>query len=327
MAIVRVTEQQAAASGNSRASERRTEQHPIEVAVFGGSRSSDKRDGAVHGVGVGGKIVWFAFFVLVFAAWPVSMGWVIKPGTGVGYYLGLVGGVMMLLMLLYPLRKHAAWMRNWGPLRYWFMMHMLFGIAGPTMVLFHSTFHVKSLNAGVALYSMLLVAGSGIIGRFIYTRIHHGLYGHKSNLNELQQTVDTNQEKVKQIMMEAPGISERLKQFRGMAIAQDASFLVRSWRFMTMGWRRRRVTKVCQRELQRAVVLLAKTQGWDANQQNQHFQALALSVNEYVAAVLMAAQFTAYERLFRLWHILHTPFVWLLGISGIVHVVATKFMY
>jgi len=304
--------------------ERRTEQHPIEVAVFGGSRSSDKRDGKVHGVGVARKFVWFAVIVLALAAWPVYMGWVIEPGSGAGYYLGLVGGVMMLLMLLYPVRKHAAWARNWGPLRYWFMLHMLFGIAGPTMVLFHSTFHVKSLNAGVALYSMLLVAFSGIIGRFIYQRIHHGLYGRKSNLEELQQAVDTKQEKVNMVVMEVPEISERLKHFRDIVVTQKSSFLIRVWRFMTSGWRRRRLEKFSRRELQRAVVDLAKTHGWDKDQQSRHFQEALMQVKDYLEAVLEAAQFTAYERLFRLWHILHTPFVWLLGISGIVHVIAVN---
>lgn len=315
----------AASSGDaSPASERRKEQHPVEVAVFGGSRASDKRDGKVHGVGVARKIVWFAVITLALAAWPVYMGWVIKPSTGAGYYLGLAGGVMMLLMLLYPLRKHAAWARNWGPLRYWFMLHMLFGIAGPTMVLFHSTFHVKSLNAGVALYSMLLVAGSGIIGRFIYQRIHQGLYGRKSNLEELQQAVDTKQEKVNLVVMEVPEISERLKHFRDIVVTQKGSFLVRVWRFMTTGWRRRRLEKYSRRELQRAVVELAKTQGWDKAQQSWHYHEALTNVKDYLEAVLAAAQFTAYERLFRLWHILHTPFVWLLGISGIVHVIAVN---
>lgn len=304
--------------------ERRVEQHPIEVAVFGGSRSSDKRAGVVHGVGVGRKIAWLAVIVLVLAAWPVSMGWAIKSGTGVGYYLGVVGGVMMLLMLLYPLRKHVGWARNWGPLRYWFMLHMLFGIGGPVLVLFHSTFHVKSLNAGVALFSMLLVAFSGIVGRFIYKRIHHGLYGRQSNLEELQQAVDTNQERVNMVLIEVPGISEKLKLFRDTAIAQKGAFPIRVWKFMTMGWRRRRLANYCHRELQRAVVVLAKTQGWDRNQQDRHYHAVVMQVNDYLAAVLAAAQFSAYERLFRLWHILHTPFVWLLGISGIVHVIAVN---
>lgn len=300
--------------------ERRT--HDSAVAkVLGGTRASEKK------IGVGRGVIWFSVIALVLAAWPVSQGWVIKPSTGLGYYFGLVGGVMMLLMLLYPLRKHVSWTRNWGPLRYWFMVHMVFGIGGPTLVLFHTTFHVKSLNAGVALYSMLLVASSGIVGRFIYTRIHHGLYGRKSNLQELQQAVGTNQEKVHTVLFEAPGIGDKLNSFKEMAMSHEGALPVRVWKFMALGWRSNRLAKKCHKDLRQAVAYLAKSQGWNPSQQQLHLHEAALHVNDYLLAVQQAAQFSSYERLFRLWHVLHSPFVWLLGISGIVHVIATKFMY
>ena len=306
--------------------ERRTESHPIEVAAFGGSRVSDKADG-VKRVGVGPKVAWFAFFILVLAAWPVSQGWVIKPSSGIGYYFGYVGGVMMLLMLLYPIRKHAGWARNWGPLRYWFMLHMLFGIGGPTLVLFHSTFHVKSLNAGVALYSMLLVALSGIVGRFIYKRIHQGLYGRKSNVEDLQKAVDLSQretDRVSAVAIAATGVDEKLKKFRDLAFEHDLGIATRIWRFMTFDWRRYRLARRSKRELKLAITHLAKAQGWEKHEQNQHLQDAMMYVKRYLSSVQVAAQFLAYERLFRLWHILHTPFVWLLGISGIVHVIAVN---
>lgn len=260
-------------------------------------------------------------------AWPVSKGWLIEPGEGLGYYFGYVGGVMMLLMLLYPIRKHAGWARNLGPLRYWFMLHMVFGIAGPTLVLFHSTFHVKSLNAGVALYSMLLVALSGIVGRFIYKRIHQGLYGRKSNLDDLQKAVDLNQrstDRVSAVVLSATGINEKLKQFRDKAFELDLGIATRFWRFITFDWRRYRLTRYSRRELKRALMHLAKAQGWEKREHLQHLQDALMYVKRYLASVQVAAQFLAYERLFRLWHILHTPFVWLLGISGIVHVIAVN---
>jgi hypothetical protein len=306
--------------------ERRTENHPVEVAAFGGSRSSDKEAG-VKRVGVGPRVLWFALIVLAAAGWLVSRGGIIEPGSGLGYYFGYVGGVMMLLMLLYPIRKHVGWARNLGPLRYWFMLHMVFGIAGPTLVLFHSTFHVKSLNAAVALYSMLLVALSGIVGRFIYKRIHQGLYGRKSNLDDLQKAVDLNQrstDRVSAVAIAATGVDQKLMQFRDLAFEHDLGIPTRIWRFMTFDWRRFRLTRRSKRELKLAIIHLAKAQGWEKREQSQHLQDAMMYVKRYLSSVQVAAQFLAYERLFRLWHILHTPFVWLLGISGIVHVIAVN---
>jgi hypothetical protein len=317
------------ASDGSHPIERRSQQHSVQIAIFGGSRAAERR------MGVGAGVVWSSSIVLIAMAWWVYIKASAneldyKPGVGFGYYLGLVGGVMMLLMLLYPVRKHMQLARSWGPLRYWFMLHMIFGIGGPVLVLFHSTFHVKSLNAGVALYSMLLVAASGIIGRFIYKRIHHGLYGRKSNLEELQQAVDANQNKVSKVnavLMDATGIGEKLKQFRIKAIDQQRGLIVRIWKFMTLGWQRRNLAAHCRHELRRAVAHLANSQGWNKQQQEQHYLEISQDAEEYLRAVQQAAQFSSYERLFRLWHILHSPFVWLLAISGIVHVIATKFMY
>jgi hypothetical protein len=45
-------------------------------------------------------------------------------------------------------------------------------------------------------------------------------------------------------------------------------------------------------------------------------------VDAYVAALVKEAQFSAYERLFSLWHALHIPLFVMLLLTGILHVVA-----
>jgi hypothetical protein len=45
-------------------------------------------------------------------------------------------------------------------------------------------------------------------------------------------------------------------------------------------------------------------------------------VSEYMQGVQRVAQFNTYERLFSLWHVLHVPFVYMLVLSAIAHVVA-----
>ncbi len=286
-------------------------------------------------MGVGTGIIWFAVIVLsLLAVWVYYKAGqnqlAYKASDGFGYYLGLVGGVMLLLMLLYPVRKHLKFTRSLGPVRYWFMLHMVFGISAPVLILFHTTFHVKSLNARVALYSMLLVAGSGMIGRFIYKRIHQGLYGRKLNLDELQASVNLNQrstDRVTALVISATAIDVKLQQFRDLAFQTRIGITTRFWRFITFDWRRYRLTRHSHHELKLAIAHLAKAQGWGKLEQHQHLEDAMMYVKRFLSSVQRAAQFSAFERLFRLWHVLHSPFVWLLGVSGIVHVVATNFMY
>jgi len=286
--------------------------------VLGGSRNGDRRMGIQRG------ILWFATLALTAAAVPVYQGWVFKPGTGFGYAIGIIGGVMMLLMLLYPLRKHVRAMHNWGSLRYWFMLHMIFGIGGPVLVLFHSTFHMKSTNATISMLSMLLVAISGVIGRFIYRRIHNGLYGRKSTLEGLQKDVTCNQQQLSAILQEAPAIADRMKQFYDLATDWKSSLSSRLWKFLTLSWQRRKLVKRCSEELRHAVYSMAQGKGWDRYEREQHWQEATIKVRCYLEAVQQAAQYSQYERMFRWWHILHTPFVWMLGISAIVHVIAVN---
>ena len=122
-------------------------------------------------------------------AWVAGTLRLYSPGSDLGFALGVTGTLMMAALLTYPLRKRLRLLRRAGDLRHWFRVHMFLGVAGPVLVMYHSTLRASSLNAAVALYSMLLVAASGIVGRFIYTRIHHGLYGRRATLQEREEAL------------------------------------------------------------------------------------------------------------------------------------------
>ena len=125
--------------------------------------------------------------LLMLAGFTISQDHLYKPGDNIGYNIGLAGGLMMLTLLIYPVRKRIGFMRNWGVLPKWFKWHMVFGVLGPALIVFHSTFVLRSVNAGVAMVCMLLVSGSGIFGRFFYTKIHNGLYGRNTSFQQLQE--------------------------------------------------------------------------------------------------------------------------------------------
>ena len=68
--------------------------------------------------------------------------------------------------------------------------------------------------------------------------------------------------------------------------------------------------------------VLAQQEQWSQTELvRRELQARKL-VSKYLHAVTRVAQYTAYARLFSLWHIAHIPFVYLLVISAVVHVFA-----
>ena len=113
---------------------------------------------------------WNVFLLVVTAI--LALGYLIstqkfyKSGDNLGYNMGLVGGIMLLLLLLYPLRKRVRLLKGLGILPTWFKWHMIFGILAPALIMFHSTFRIGSINAGMALVAMLLVSGRKGAGRW-----------------------------------------------------------------------------------------------------------------------------------------------------------------
>jgi len=260
--------------------------------------------------------------LLLLAFWAAREGHYYEPGDDFGYYLGVVGGVMMLVLLLYSLRKHIRFMRNWGPTKHWFRLHMILGIGGPTLILFHSTFRVGSVNAAVALSCMLLVAGSGIIGRVIYRKIHHGLYGRSATLQEIQANLGIIGGDVKSKFHFSPHIEKRLKEFEASTLAEYKSVWPRIWSFVTVGMRANWTYYTVTRDLQRIGRTHADEHGWDSAKLERRMVPGKAAIRTYLDAVIDVARFNAYEQLFSLWHILHVPFVFMLIISGIAHVIA-----
>jgi hypothetical protein len=253
-------------------------------------------------------------------AWLAGRLDLYTPKSNLGYYLGVVGAVFMLLLLLYPLRKRLRILQRAGNLRHWFKSHMFLGIAGPVLILYHSTFKLGSLNAAVAFYSMLIVAGSGIIGRFIYTKIHHGLYGRQATLQERKAHLGLSGESVKSKFHFAPQVEQRLKALEAYA-ANERAFLGVG-RLVAVNLRVRWIYWRSMREVRGIVARGAAQRGWGPQDVRRLTGFAGRMLREYLRELQDVAQFRSYERLFSLWHVLHVPFVMMLAFSAVVHVIA-----
>lgn len=263
-----------------------------------------------------------AVCALVGSAWLFSRYGSYKSGSLLGYNLGLAGGVGLLFILLYPLRKRTRFLHALGPTKSWFAMHMTCGVLAPFLILLHSKFHIGSVNAGVALISMLLVAASGFVGRFIYVRIHHGLYGTRMSLAELQAQVGFNSGEVRSKLSFAPRVEEWLRKYEATAVERPKTMVHGMWRFLTLGLRAHWVRRRCTQEFARAYRMHARAFKWDAAQQQRHLAGGKALIASFVAGAQRVAQFSRYERLFSLWHALHVPLIWMMVFSAIAHVIA-----
>jgi hypothetical protein len=268
---------------------------------------------------------------LVFAtglAAALVTGWLnrdeqyLVPGNGPGYWLGVAGAAMMLLLLLYPLRKRVRLGRWIGSVAFWFRLHMVLGLVGPALILFHANFSFGSLNSNVALIAMLTVAASGVVGRYLYGKIHLGLYGRKAAVQDLLAEAQALENSLGAGLPGNASIVAQMHAFAQRAAAMPKGLLAAVWTLpalrVSAGLTRRRL----RREVSRLIRAEAKRRGWSRRVRAGHRAAIADLVRLHLAAVRKAAAFELYDRLFGLWHVLHLPLFIILILAATIHVVA-----
>jgi len=112
--------------------------------------------------------------------------WELKPGGELGHWFGVAGLGAMITMLSYSVRKRVPWLRNAGRLGTWLDVHIYLGVTGPLLIVLHSAFKVSGLIA-ISFWSMVAVATSGILGRFLYAQIPRGEAGDQLTLDEARR--------------------------------------------------------------------------------------------------------------------------------------------
>ncbi len=246
----------------------------------------------------------FSLTVLVFA-WLERDEYWYTAEDGLGYAFGIIGSTMMLLLLLYPARKYWKPMRNIFKVHHWFRLHMVFGVWGPCFIMLHSNFNLGSLNSNIALSSMLLVAGSGLLGRYVYQKLHRGLYGEQINFADLDSDYQLSKSQFSNVSFFTDDIQSLLYQI-------EEKLTQRSVSLGTSLWAGRKIKRIQRTSLkERKKYLNGENESTDKNTQDWY---AGLSKLEKMA------NYALYTRLFSLWHIFHLPIFFMMIISAIVHI-------
>ena len=230
---------------------------------------------------------------------------------GFGYVLGIAGLAMMTLLLTYSLRKRMPKLLGAISIRRWFEVHMMLGLAGPTAILYHCNFKLGSLNSTVALVSMILVALSGIAGRFMYTRIHHGLLGDRATVGELHEHIASVRMDLARIATHNDDAGSVLVKFETYALAPRKNVLASTLRFLTIGLHASMAGRACLRTLPKSTPPADR-------------RLYRSAIRNYLKAVRRAAEFSSFAWLFSLWHAVHLPLCVLLFAAAGVHVLAVN---
>jgi 8-oxo-dGTP pyrophosphatase MutT (NUDIX family) len=258
-----------------------------------------------------GSIAWFTYTGLPYYLTPLAerprhpLYWQLKPGGTWGLAFGIIGAAMMIVMLLYSVRKRFVALRRLGPVADWLDFHILLGLCGPLFILLHSSFKVQGLVA-LSFWSMVAVATSGIAGRYLYRQIPHSSAGDELSLAEVEKLdQDLARRLMEEVGLDADAIGQ-LDAVAALGTGANRSLTALALRFpldsLQLRLRLRRFRKEfppVDRHLRRRYELLVKHK------------------------VSLRRRILLWQRvreLFHYWHVFHKPFAVVMYLFMMVHI-------
>jgi hypothetical protein len=178
-------------------------------------------------------------------------------------------------------------------------------LLGPILVIYHSTFKAAGI-AGISMWSMLSVASSGIIGRFLYVLIPRNSVGGELSRDEINAEFDKISESLTKTEEGKHILSEMDKRFASLRRPRNiretiARFLeIQRLKASTGHW----------------ISQLLKTKSLPRNVAHQ-LRAAALARAKLLQRSVLLIQV---EQLFYYWHAIHMPFTIIMFITLAVHI-------
>jgi len=294
-------------------------------AVIPASRTPPKADTAQPRSSIFPTLFTVAVLLVLWIGWVDRDDNGLTPVSGTGYWLGIVGSSLMLLLLLYPLRKRMRSLRAIGSVTFWFNTHMILGVLGPVLIMWHANFKLGSINCSVALITMLVVAISGVVGRFLHRKINISLYGRKAQAREVLADADELRGFLGADGPVADGMVAQLNAFAQVASSGTRGVLAAVIMLPLIHSRGALVRMRLIARARHVIAVEGKRRNRPRQVQRQQLAGVTDFVTAHIGAAMRAAAFAMYERLFRLWHVFHLPLFVLLVIVAIVHVYASHF--
>jgi len=226
---------------------------------------------------------------------------ILRPAGRIGHGLGILGSVMIITLLLYSLRKRIRFMRRWGDLSVWLRYHIFLGVAGPVLITLHTSFKVDGLVA-VSYWSMVAVALSGVVGRYLYQQIPRNLLGETLNSDE----IESRNEAILVELSENHGVKDQgVSALEKLALGplENRSALLALMILPVVNF-------VLARQLQSWLVGYSREQGPRARK----------LARNWVLQTRRLHLFHLIRDLFHWWHVFHKPFAFIMILIMIVHV-------
>jgi hypothetical protein len=231
----------------------------------------------------------------------------LRPSGPVGLSAGYLAFGLFAFLWLYPLRKRLGVKRFLGPVPRWLDVHIVAGILMPFVAAVHAGYRFTGL-IGLGYFAMLVVALSGVVGRYLYLRIPRSRAGVELDREQVSsERRDILGKLIESTRLEPNQLTHLLQPVR---VTPRFGILGILFQMLRDDWQRRRAIGKVLRALRQ--------------QGRTYDPAQIRRVRDLARRELTLGQqlrlLEATRRIFRMWHTFHLPFAITAFVAVAVHV-------
>ncbi|MCC6408984.1 MAG: NAD(P)-binding domain-containing protein [Planctomycetes bacterium] len=116
------------------------------------------------------------------------------PDRGLGFALGITAAALIVVNLLYVVRRSAAFARAGGSLSGWMTSHVATGVGAVLCALIHAAMAPQDSLGGHALWALIALLATGAIGRYVYAYVPRAASGRELELAEVKLRLERESE-------------------------------------------------------------------------------------------------------------------------------------
>ncbi len=230
----------------------------------------------------------------------------LKPSGTFSHGLGVIGGSMITIgVIIYSGRKRIRALWSLGRLSTWLEVHIFLCLLGPVLVVYHSTFKAGGI-AAISLWTMLSVAASGVVGRFLYVLIPRNIKGSELTSNQINEEFDRLGATLRESPIGANLIQSIDQHFSSIRHPETLGQTVSTFlRLMSIKWRVKRAVRA----------LLAKS-----HLPHRMTRKLTKAASARASLIQRSILLLQVEKVFFYWHAIHLPFSIMMFVTLAVHI-------
>lgn len=234
-----------------------------------------------------------------------------KPSGAVGHLIGIVGASLIVAgVIMYSSRKRVGALQGRGPMRTWLNVHIYLCLTGPLLVTLHTALKLRGFGV-YSYWSMMIVAGSGILGRWLYQQFPRTIKGKEMSLEEIREEQVFVRELLERAHKDAPAALADADAFAERTVARLKAVrgpLTIPWLLLDDAARPFRLAALRRRVRRKGRLPAAEV------------HAVVTLVQEQITIARRLAFLGLFRRLFLLWHITHLIFFFAMFVLLVLHV-------